>query len=76
MQLRNEEKEEKEQVQSAVLQLTKWHKYDMALNKQQAEICNNAPRYQSFTSTGLIVAIIMIAFAIVLIIGVLRALQK
>jgi hypothetical protein len=36
-------------------------------------MCNNAPRYQSFASTGLIVGIIMLALGIVLIIiGVLK----
>lgn len=39
----------------------------------RAEICNQAPRYQSFASTGLIIGIIMLALGIVLIIiGVLK----
>jgi len=38
-----------------------------------AEICSNAPRYQSFASTGIIVVVIMMALGIVLIIiGVLK----
>jgi hypothetical protein len=43
------------------------------LDQHQSEICNNAPRYQSFASTGIIVAVIMMALGIVLvIIGVLK----
>jgi beta-lactamase regulating signal transducer with metallopeptidase domain len=44
------------------------------LDQQNAQICNNATRYQSFASTGLIVGIIMLALGIVLIlIGVLKS---
>ncbi|MGA9171598.1 MAG: hypothetical protein WBZ20_15775, partial [Nitrososphaeraceae archaeon] len=47
--------------------------FGQTIDQQQAEICNNASRYQSFASTGLIVGIIMLALGIVLIMSTDRS---